>query len=392
MIEIKEEKNCCGCGACAEVCPKQCIHMEERTLGAAFPVVDTDLCIHCDACTRVCPIINVSPGGTNEQAAYAAIANDPQQHFEGSSGGAFGVLARDFLKRGGVVYGAAFDEQLKLRCTAAETEGELKPLFKSKYLQSDMTGKFREIRARLQRGEQVMFVSTPCQNAALKRYLNKDFPNLLQVDFFCHGVPSQKFFNQCIAYEDQKRNMETTYYEFRTKVSNGTTPHYFTKRSVKNGNELRKTGYYFESPFYAAFQQYVTLRESCYACEFSGRNRCTDITLGDFHDIDRYMDGINRFDGISTIIVNTTKGAEFLEAVKDEFQIYEMDINQLIADGTIFSGSTKRPAHREAFVDCYEKDGIAGLMEQYLNPKRYIKNRIYYGMPAPVRKLLKKIL
>ena len=315
MIDIKEEKNCCGCGACVAVCPKHCIRMEERTLGAVFPVVDSDLCVHCDACTRVCPIINASHDKAVEQSAYAAIAKDPSQRFEGSSGGTFGVFARAFLKRGGVVYGAAFDEQLKLRCTSAETEAELKRLYKSKYLQSDMTERFPEILARLKQGEKVMFVSTPCQNAALKRYLKQDFPNLLQIDFFCHGVPSQKFFDECIAYEDQKKDMETTYYEFRTKVSNGSTPHYFTKKSLKNGKEIHKTGYYFESPFYAAFQQYVNLRESCYTCEFSSRDRCTDITLGDFHEIDRYMDGINRFDGVSTIIANTAKGANFLESV-----------------------------------------------------------------------------
>ena len=392
MITITDEKMCCGCGACEAVCPKKCIHMVTGTLGAVFPKVEKNICIQCGACEQVCPILNRKENIPYRQKAFSAVAKDEHIRFSGSSGGMVEVLSRSILAEGGIVYGAAFDENLQLRCTSAETAEELKLLCKSKYLQSDVSQKYPEIEAMLKQGRKVLFVSTPCQNAALKNYLKKDYPTLLTADFFCHGVPSQKFFDECLSYMDEKNHTETFFYEFRTKKKNGTTPHYFTKKFRKNGREISHTGYYFESPFYAAFQQYVTLRESCYSCKFSGRERVSDITIGDFHDIDKYMQGINRFDGVSTVIVNTDKGAQLLDRVREELSLYDMDIEQLIRDKTIFSGSTSCPVHRDSFVKCYEEKGISGLMKTYLNQKRYLKNRIYYDMPGPIRKLLKKLI
>lgn len=59
-----EVANCIGCGACAQVCPKQTISLKPRPLppsgyrGSTSPmmaVVDTTACIGCGACQNVCP-------------------------------------------------------------------------------------------------------------------------------------------------------------------------------------------------------------------------------------------------------------------------------------------------------------------------------------------------
>lgn len=46
--------HCCGCGACAAVCPKGAIAMSEGKDGFVLPMIDSDLCIGCGACTRAC--------------------------------------------------------------------------------------------------------------------------------------------------------------------------------------------------------------------------------------------------------------------------------------------------------------------------------------------------
>ena len=126
MIEILAEKDCCGCGACMAVCPKQCIQMVPGTLGAVFPRVDTSICIQCGACERVCPVLNAEDAPkAAQQKAYAVIAKDAKTRFAASSGGAFGVLASGVIAGGGIVYGAAFDQNLQLKCTVAESLEEL---------------------------------------------------------------------------------------------------------------------------------------------------------------------------------------------------------------------------------------------------------------------------
>ena len=58
MIEIKDKSQCCGCNACVQRCPKQCIAMCEDEEGFLYPEVDEAICIDCGLCENVCPVIN----------------------------------------------------------------------------------------------------------------------------------------------------------------------------------------------------------------------------------------------------------------------------------------------------------------------------------------------
>ncbi len=391
MIQIVNEENCCGCGACVAVCPKQCISMKERTLGCLYPEIDNKICINCGRCEKVCPINRFPLNNDYEQSLYAAYAKDENVRNSGSSGGIFQILATKLFADSYTVYGAAFDQNLQLKCTVAEKESDLKYLLKSKYLQSSMQSKFEEIKDKLNRNQRVMFCSTPCQVAALKSYLNTEYENLFTVDFFCHGVPSQRFFDECIAFDEKhKYKGKVIRYTFREKKKKGSTPHYYscdykTKQAIKHSS-----GYYFDSTFYTAFQKYICLRESCYNCIFSGRDRHSDITIGDFHDVNKYIDGINRFDGVSTVIINTEKGSRLFKSCEKEINVFPVDIEKLIEDKIIFSGCTKRPEKRNEFIKEYNENGIKGLYRKYLNPKFYLLNRIYYSMPKFIRKIMNR--
>lgn len=52
MIDIKDKKDCCGCGACYQACPKNCITMEADKEGFLYPKVQLDLCINCKICEK----------------------------------------------------------------------------------------------------------------------------------------------------------------------------------------------------------------------------------------------------------------------------------------------------------------------------------------------------
>lgn len=51
-----EKKDCCGCTACAAVCPQEAIVMQADEEGFAYPHINADKCIGCCRCTAVCPI------------------------------------------------------------------------------------------------------------------------------------------------------------------------------------------------------------------------------------------------------------------------------------------------------------------------------------------------
>ena len=392
MILIKNEKDCCGCAACSSVCPVQCITMVEGTLGHVFPKVDTKKCIGCNQCEMVCPILKPAKNTEDNQNIYAAYSKNNEIRYNGSSGGMFGTFATFLIEQGYKVYGAAFDENLTLKCTCVDNKSDLLPLMKSKYIQSDLSNKYSEIKKNLQEGRKVLFVSTPCQVSALKNYLKKEYDNLVTIDFFCHGVPSQSFFDKCKKYVEEKHKIKVTGYIFRTKVKNGSTPHYFTIKYIENDYEKSKTKLYFDSPFYAAFQKYICLRESCYDCTFSSKERNSDITIADFHDIEKYINDINRFEGVSTVITNTQKGKKVLDNCKDSLYIKEMNMKQLIDDKVCFNGGTQRPKNRDEFIDDYNKMNFDKFVEKWMNPKKYWKQRIYYSLPSVIRNNVKKIL
>jgi len=392
MISISTKAMCCGCAGCKTVCPTNAINMVTDEMGFVFPKVNNDICLNCGLCEKNCPVLNHKNEKDLDHNIYIAFAKDKDIRFNGSSGGMFGLIAKHIIEESGVVYGAAFDDNLKLKCTCAKTLEELYPLYKSKYLQSDLGESFEKIKNQLDNGIKVLFVSTPCQVYALKLFLNKEYQNLLTVDFVCHGVPSQWLFDKCKAYVEKEKNIRIFDYSFRAKKKNGTTPHYYTVKYEKQGKIREKTALYIDSPFYYGFQKYITLRDSCYDCRFSHSNRVSDITIGDFHEVDKYINGINRFDGVSSFIVNTQKGQEIWSLIKNNTVFYELDFKTLLQNGELMCGGTQEPKSREEFVTALKTKNFQAVVDKYLNGKKQWTKRIYYSLPNIVRKIMKRVM
>lgn len=209
MIDIKEKKECCGCNACAQRCPKSCITMREDSEGFLYPEVDKEICIDCGICEKVCPVM-YQGNKRKPLAVYAVKHKNNEIRLSSSSGGVFTALAESVIDEGGVVFGAKFDDNWCVVHSYSETKEGLAAFRGSKYLQSRIGDSFKKVECFLKANRKVLFSGTPCQIAGLKRFLRKEYDNLLTVDFVCHGVPSpgvwREYLNEETARQCGRKN------------------------------------------------------------------------------------------------------------------------------------------------------------------------------------------
>ena len=218
-IEVKEEKNCCGCRACENICPKKAIHMEENIEGFSYPIVDKSKCIGCGLCRKVCPILNNLDRIEyyENPLCYAAKTTNKDLQMKSSSGGLFGIFANYILDNNGLVVGCEIDDKHKVKHTIVDKKDNLEKIMGSKYVLSDLDHIFIKLREELNKGRLILFSGTPCQVSSLLMFLNKKYDNLYTVEVICHGAPSQKLFSKYIKYLENKYDAKLEEFKFRSK-------------------------------------------------------------------------------------------------------------------------------------------------------------------------------
>lgn len=311
MIQITDKKDCCGCEACAQRCPVQCITMTADDEGFLYPSVALSRCIRCGMCEDVCPVLN-QDGSRKPLMALAAINPDEKVRLRSSSGGAFTALAETVVKRGGVVFGARFDGTWTVIHDYTETIDGLKAFQGSKYVQSHIGNAFRKTEAFLKKGREVMFTGTPCQIAGLRRFLRKSYDRLLMVDVICHGVPSPAVFRQYLEESLPAGTEKIEDISFRDKENGWNNYSMRITTCDKSGTQHVVTEPRSRNPYLRGFLAGYYLRPACYHCPAKGLKSGSDITVADFWGIRRMHPEWYDRKGTSAVLVNTKKGMEVL--------------------------------------------------------------------------------
>lgn len=351
MITISDKLNCCGCSACAQRCPKQCITMTEDEEGFLYPKVDASKCIDCHLCEKVCPVINQDEPRTPLNV-YAAKNQSDQIRLDSSSGGIFTILTEQVINAGGVIFGACWDEEWKVKHDYAECLDDLAKFRSSKYLQSKIGDNYLKAEQFLKAGRMVMFTGTPCQIAGLKHFLRKGYDNLLAVDVICHSVPSPGVWQRYLAEKLQTlkwSKSDIKNISFRNKKT-GWKCYSFI---IENKGENVFTELGSKNAFMRGFLADLYTRPSCQACPAKQLKSGSDITLGDFWGIDSLMPEIDDDKGVSVVIVNTGKGREALHNIK--IALHEASYHELTTRNPALvkpvAISTKR-------MDFFNEDGL----------------------------------
>lgn len=376
MLQITDKSKCCGCNACVQRCPKQCIVMHEDEEGFLYPQVDVTLCVDCGLCEKVCPMLAQNDVKKALQI-FAAKNKNEHQRLRSSSGGIFILLAEQTIKMGGVVFGARFDKNWEVEHCYVETIEELEPLMRSKYVQSRIGNTYKEAEQFLKEGRRVLFVGTSCQISGLHRFLRKDYNNLLSVDFICHGVPSpgiwrkylQEIKNNALQSEAAGKN---TVLPFSLKSMPVITGINFREKGL-GGYGWKKIGFvvHGKSPlkgdqnsvllsvdfgkdiYMKGFLRNLYLRPSCYNCLVKSGKSQSDLTIGDFWGISKLKPEIDDDKGIGAILVYTHKGIEALGFISCDK--IAMTYNDVIMENPAIYSSVMLTNNRKRFWQFFFK-------------------------------------
>lgn len=381
-MNIKEiGKDCSGCNSCVQICPKKCIIMEKDSNGFLYPKIDEKMCIDCGICLDRCPIKKEKSIEANDLDCYVAYNKDIEERLTSSSGGIFSLIAKKVLNQGGVVFGAAFNNDFQVKHIYIEEESQLYKLKGSKYVQSEIGDSFIKTKKFLDEGRIVLFSGVACQIEGLKSFLKKDYENLLTIDVLCHGVPSPKVWNK---YLNEIRNVyddKISFINLRDK-SKGWTK-YSYKVSMNNNIFLIS---HSDDIYSKVFLSNICLRNSCYSCKFKSFPRCSDITIGDAWEIEKYAKDLNDDKGTSIIIINSKNGGILFSLIKNDLVFRKQNLNTILPEEADSRRSVRKNRNYDLFFSQLDNCSLKELSKY--NDDRTLFERI----KGKVKRIIKIVL
>ena len=319
MLKIIDKSECCGCSACVQVCPKKCVDFIADDTGFSYPNVNTDVCINCGLCEKVCPVINKSDVN-KPLAVYASKCHDDNIRVQSSSGGIFTIIAKYIIDYGGVVFGARYTEEYDVEHCYVDKEEDLSFLRGSKYVQSNIGNTYIQAKEFLDSSRLVLYSGTACQIAGLKKFLRKDYNNLLTIDVVCHGVPSplvwQLYLNK-VTKSDLKRDGEFIIDGINLRSKSTGWRNYSCEIKLKSNQcTFSIEDKHDQNLYMRLFLSNLILRPSCFNCPAKAGRAYSDITLGDFWGVEHTEADFDDDKGVSVVLLNNVRAVDLFQELE----------------------------------------------------------------------------
>lgn len=375
IINLVEKTKCSGCKMCGDICPQEAITFAEDEEGFWDPQINAEQCISCGKCLDYCPVQNNNSEKNMPIESYAAWNKDDTVRRKSTSGGLYHVFASHILSMNGYLVGCVYSDDYKSAYhTYTDSEKGLQKLMGSKYFQSDTGGIFAKTKDLLATGKPVLFVGTPCQVAALQSYMGNTPDNLYTIDFICRGVTSPMLQKKKIEYYEELGHSKVTSYKDKHKKYAWID--FGAQICYENGKE-KFVSRWKDQILHCFIQKDLSMRKSCYSCQFKLGNMKSDLTIGDFWGIDRVTEKDLR-DGVSALIVNTNKGQLLVNTLRDKLYLGKRPLERVYKCNPMFIKAPEMPPEREDFFRVVNDQGLGAALKKYKSFRSETKKQIKY--------------
>lgn len=292
--------------------------------------------------------------------AFSGYVKNEQMLQNASSGGIASCLSEIFLENNAVIYGVAYTEDFKSAgYTRIDTINDLSKICGTKYVETSKkiagVSVYQLVANDLIKGHTVLFFGLGCDIGAVRSYVEKNRINdekLYLIDILCHGPLPSKVLEKYIDQLESRFHSSVVSFEMKKKVV-GWTPAYVYAR-FRNGREYQAL--FSETDLGIAF--YKVARPPCTQCRFKGDSHKGDLCIGDFWGINPQMDGWNP-NGVSVIIVQTTKGNALLDMIDERFELRVADYDFVVEHNPMYLQSRRQVADYEKFMQDMEKHDLS---------------------------------
>lgn len=378
-INITSKEDCCGCTACASICPKNAIIMKEEKEGFLYPSIDKTKCVDCGMCKKICPILNKTRNEKINQKGYIFQYKDENIRKESTSGGFFTAIAEHILDNSGIVYGVSLDKDFVAKHERVSKKEDLWKFRNSKYVQSDPNVTFKQVRKDLNNKLLVLYSGTACEIEGLKRYLQRNYENLITVDVICRSVPSPLLWRKYIEEKNKNKEIEKVYFrekKYGYKYSNLCM---YSKDTIVYNNGIDT------DPYLRAFFSNICSRPSCYNCKFKEQFHKADFTIWDCFDVDNYDESFDDDLGTTRVLVNTSIGNQIFEELAKKHNSKEIEVDKLVNKFHQMFNPIKYNSNRETFFEELNTNDCLMVLN------RYFPNKLKNKLEKSLRILLIKI-
>ena len=386
---IQDPSLCSGCMGCYNICPTGAINFKPNEEGFLYPDITVDKCIKCNLCSKICPFEN-EPSKKVPLDMYAFQNSNDHDLSNSSSGGFFRLLTNYVLSKDGYVVGAVMDEDYVVNLEITNDQNVIEKMMGSKYVYCRPNDIYNRVKEKLDQGVYVLFTGSPCECAAMKNVLKKEYSNLILAEFLCYGMPSELVLASYITVLNKKGKISDI--KFRDKSYKGWGKVFSYKQKGKKRANIETT-----DPYLYGFISGYFNRWSCYNCEFRGEKRFTDFTFSDYWEVQKYHSEINIQKGVSAVSINTEKAKAIQEELKDcalwiqSKREYAGEGNPALLD-TPMAFEEKIPPLRQHIYSDVSQYGWKWCEKKYFRPRKYLYKKIWYKIPRNIAKKIKSIV
>ena len=387
MPQLISKEYCNGCEACANICPKDCISFFQNEEGFYYPQINDSRCIDCKQCEKICPLISdrlkFREIEYNDTIAYGIYHRDAKKVIKSSSGGLAEAIAENQIQQNGKVCGVLYQNNFRdVEYFIVDSMESFAPMRGSKYVLARKKMIYRKIKQELQKGCPVTFIGLPCEIGGLYAFLGKNYENLSTVELICAGTGSYKVHQDFLDLLEKQYSSSIKSFTYRHKKI-GWVP-YFVQCEFENGKRYKKSYSYSEVGIgITKFK-----RPSCFHCNFKGKRRIADITIGDFWTLSPNHPSYNHW-GTSVAFARTTRGNGLLKKMSN-IVLYPVEINlalrsnfqQLTCNCEINHDYAK---YREILLN----EGFESVSSKFAKKEPFLQ-RIVNLIPGNIYFLLKK--